>query len=165
MELNIKTLLLIAILGVVMAWFVPSRCTRQRGTMSTSSVEVIFDTMAYENIDPVEVTYIPSLPETDSLYTFRDTVDGRWSAEVTGHNVNLRSFVMVDRQETQYSTTYEPPAWEVSLKAAINPYTQWVGVGVSRSFGRMTLSLDGGYDYWAKTPYVGVEASVAIWRE
>lgn len=167
MELTYKQIAIIVIcagLATLLFTHFISRRYEPQAVVTTRSV-VALDTLIYRNIEPVTVTYIETLPEKDSLYTFRDTVEGRWSAEVTGQNVDLRSLVIVDRQETIHTTKLQRPKWEVAIKASINPYSQWVGVGVSRSVGRLTVSLDGGYDYIVKKPYVGVEASFAIWRE
>lgn len=157
-------LILISLLVGAISIFFVVRHSRQ---VAPQEVTITYDTIEYRNIDPVSVVpdTLSQEPEVDSLYTFRDSVDGRWSAEVAGRNVELRSLVLLDRQEVTHTTHYEKPSWEVALKAAINPYSQWVGVGVSRSFGRVTVSLDGGYDTWSKSPYVGAQASVALWRE
>ncbi len=140
-------------------------------------VDVVVDTLRYCNIEPIEVvldTLTPRLvvaesaPATllcDSLYTFRDTLGGRWSAEVSGLNVQLRSLELHDRVEYSRVTSFVKPRWDVALKIGVAPNFQWGGVGVTRNIGRLALTLDCGYDRCYKTPFVGASAAFSLWRE
>ncbi len=150
-----RALLLVLLLLVGLGVGFVARDYRQSMVMRSERQEYFVDTLRYSEVTPVEVD--------DSLYRFRDTVEGRWSAEVTGSNVALRSLVLLDPREVRRE--YRRPEWDVALKGGVAPKSCWAGVGVSRSFGRMTLSLDGGYDAWRETPYVGLSASYSIWRE
>ncbi len=150
-------------------WWLSSRNDERRGVVE----RVTKDTLRYDSIRPIEVQAIApdecdnlelsSDPAIDSLYTFRDTVRGRWSAEVSGSNVALRSLVLVD--EVEHRTIYEPPQWEVSLRGGVTPYSTWVGVGVTHNWERVSLSVEGGYDPLNGSPYVGVSASIPLWRK
>lgn len=120
---------------------------------------VVVDTLRYEDPAPLSVVAEGS----DSLYTFCDTLAGRWSAEVSGSNVELRSLVILE--EVEHRTTYQPSQWEVSLKGGVDPYSTWVGVGVTRNYGGVSVSFDGGYNAKTETPYVGVSAAIPLWRK
>lgn len=144
------------------------------------SVEVRVDTLYYERIAPVSVVAAPrrevvveSRVDTvrlrDSIYIFADTIGGQWRAEVSGQNVELRSLEILNRVERH---SYQPaaaaaqsPNWEVALKSGLSGQSMWLGVGVTRSVGRLRLSLDCGYDSWRREPYVGASAAFTLWRE
>ncbi len=146
---------------------------------SVKSVEVVVDTLHYASIEPIRVTAlnpreggggspsveVESLVVADSLYEFGDEQAGRWSAEIAGRNVELRSLTLHDVVERVQVVKRELPKWDVALKAAITPDLQWFGVGVIRNVGRLSLSLDCGYDPWRETPYLGASASLSIWRK
>ncbi|MFI3258726.1 MAG: hypothetical protein R3Y16_01375 [Rikenellaceae bacterium] len=143
---------------------------------SVSVVEVVYDTVLYRHVEPIWIEPILVEPSDeqldpeprDSLYTFRDTLSGRWSAEVLGSNVKLQSLTIIDRNQTTQTKIREItplPRWEVSLKGSLTSHSQWVGVGVSRRFGRLRLTLDGGYDPWLREPQVGLTASLRLWSE
>ncbi len=117
-------------------------------------------TRRYENITP---QYVEANDRGDSTYHFTDTLEGRWSAEVDGRDVALRSLVLRDVEPSyRRSTDHE---WEVALKGGVAPQSRWVGVGVSRSVGPLRLTLDGGYDGVQQQPYVGASASLILWRD
>ncbi|MFI3303926.1 MAG: hypothetical protein SNF68_03435 [Rikenellaceae bacterium] len=149
---------MIAILVAVIAVGTFALLHRDR---NVESVEIKTDTLRYEKVTPLSIEVEEG--GVDSIYTFRDTLQERWSAEVSGSNVELRSLVLLDRVERQ--NYYTNPEWEVALKTGLSPGSLWVGVGVSRSVGRFTFSLDGGYDGWRDSPYVGGSASFKLWEE
>lgn len=108
---------------------------------------------------------VESCVVADSLYLFGDEQAGRWSAEIIGSNVELRSLTLNERMERVQVIKRELPKWDVALKAAITPDVQWFGVGVIRNVGRLSLSVDCGYDPWQERAVVGASASLSLWRK
>ncbi len=134
---------------------------------------VWIDTLRYGSIEPIRVEAVepqptkptPTAPR-DSVYHFRDTLRGRWSAEVVGRGVQLKSLTLLESREREVRSiiTREVPKWDISLKAGLTPHAQWFGIGLERNFGRLSLGVDVGYDRWARQPYLGVAASFSLWR-
>ncbi|MFI3305694.1 MAG: hypothetical protein R3Y68_04185 [Rikenellaceae bacterium] len=156
-----QVVLLTLVLLLVALSALTIRSCRNTSSLRRERVSYIVDSLHYDDVEPIAVS--PSDSGRDTLYTFRDTLQGRWSAEIEGSNVALRSMVLLDAQEIRHD--FARPEWEVALKSGVAQGSLWVGLGVSRSVGSLTLSLDGGYDAWRGSPYVGASASFSIWRE
>ncbi len=153
--ISVLVLLIFALLSIVL------RSCSRAATLRDERKDYFVDTLRYEGLAPERVA--PNELGQDSLYTFRDTTEGRWCAEVEGSNVSLRSLVILDPQDVRRE--FVRPEWEVSLKSGVAAGSLWSGVGVSRNYGRLKLSLDGGYDAWQGTPYVGASVAYTLWQE
>lgn len=146
-----------AVLGCLLSFLLIFLWHRHR-VINSSDGEILGDTLIYNSVEPDSIT-APSAIDSLPLYHFSDSVDGRWSADVVGRDVELRSLVLRD------SYRVKPPSWEVALRGEVSPYGSWVGVGVERNVGRLRLSLGGGYDPFRSTPYVEAGVGVVLWRE
>lgn len=124
--------------------------------------EVIHDTLRYQDI---EAQSIEELTGGDSLYTFRDTISGRWSAEVEGNNVAIRSLVLIDREAQHHTVEYKRAEWEVALRGGVSSHSVWGGIGVTRNIGSLSTSLDVGYDRINDGAYIGLSASYLLWSD
>ncbi|MFI3289503.1 MAG: hypothetical protein SNH55_03825 [Rikenellaceae bacterium] len=161
----IRTVLYVAI-GVIVGFALIYTLHRlyNRPTQPLDEIVVRVDTLIYRDIAPDSIS-APQLQDSLPIYHFSDSVDGAWSAEVAGRDVELRSLVLRESYESRRSTLYAPPTWEVMARVGITPASGWVGVGVERSVGRMKLSLGAGYDPFEQTPYVEGSIGFTLWRE
>ncbi len=156
------------VLGVALSFGALYLWHRYRAPSNKASevVEISIDTLIYRGVLPDSISSLPTT-KGDSLdiYHFSDSIDGRWSAEIAGHNVELRSLVLRESYESRTTTLNTPPSWEVSAVGCISPYSRWVGVGVERNIGRFKLSLGAGYDPVGGAPHVEGSIGVVLWRE
>lgn len=155
-----------AMLGVALSFlliYLWHRHRVQAPILEEEVVEVV-DTLIYNSVEPISVTP-PSDLDSLPIYHFSDTVDGRWSAEVAGHGVELRSLVLRESYESRRTTSYSAPAWEVTARGGLSPYSSWVGLGVERNIGRLQLSLGAGYDPFRSAPHVEGSVGFVLWRE
>ncbi len=135
-----------------------------RALPPTEQVVVRVDTLIYNGI-PHDSISSPSTCDSLPIYHFSDSVDGVWSAQVAGHDVELRSLVLRQSYESRYSKNNTPPKWEVTVCGGVSPTSTWGGVGVERNIGRVKLSLGAGYDPFNRTPYVEGGVGLILWRE
>lgn len=145
MKKSILILVLTLVLGACVAYMFMARDKKQ-------------ELIIYEDVAPSEV--VP-LDGGDSLYMFRDTVEGRWSAEVSGSNVELRSLVLVD--EFDHRSVGSTAEWDLSLRTGVSSAgSAWYGIGMTRRWDRFSVSIDGGYDSARDAPYMGLSASMVL---
>ncbi len=155
------------VLGVAICFLAILLWHHHRGRDVTSvkeMVEVRFDTLSYFDYLPSSVTHFDD-PDSLSIYLFCDSVDGMWSAEVAGRDVELRSLVLREKIESRHTIDYLSPSWEVVMQGGFSGTTSWVGVGVERNVGRLKLSVGAGYDPFNRTPHVEGRVGVVLWRE
>ncbi len=126
------------------------------------TTKTTLDTLEYSNIKPIAIEQ----GEVDSLptYYFRDTVDGRWSAEVRGRDVEVKSLVLIDQTTYTHSEVSKIPEWEVSVLARTGIDRQWVGLGAERNIGAFTISVGVGYDFVSQTPSMEAQMGVRLWH-
>ena len=154
----IKILIFIVCVFIVAKWLV------RRDNSDTTTVvshEVTLDTIQVNNVKPVsiETSHVDSLP----IYHFRDTVDGRWSAEVRGDNVEMRSLVLVDHNTHTHSQSIKRPEWEVSMLSRVGIDKQWVGLGVEHNVGAFNFSVGVGYDFIGQNPSMEAQMGIRLW--
>lgn len=151
------------VLGVVIAIVMTIRWHHniaKKADSEPSEVEVTFDTLTYNNYVPSFITRFED-PDSLPIYHFCDSIDGTWSADVAGHDVELRSLVLRERIESRIAA----PSWEVMMQGGFSGSTSWVGVGVERNLGRVKLSVGAGYDPFNRAPHLEGRVGVVLWRE
>ncbi len=139
-------------------------CRLRPKDRSVVTIEEVVDTLIYRDVEPINVTPaddIDSLPR----YHFEDSVEGRWSADVEGHNVRLRSLVLRDSYKNHHTSTFVPPSWEVAATGGFSNNASWVGIGIERNFKHVKFSLGAGYDPLQKSPHIEGSVGVVLWRE
>ncbi len=130
----------------------------------TEQVTITIDTLTYNRIEPSSVTE-PTHTDSLPIYHFADSTDGRWSAEVAGRDVELRSLVLLDKSENRHTVSHSAPRWEVVAKGGVSGASSWVGLGVEHNIGRVKLSLGAGYDPLVRTPHLEGSVGISLWRE
>lgn len=150
------------VLSVVLAYLWHRHTSRVRVPME--EVVVTIDTLLYSSVPPDSIT-TPTSCDSLPLYHFSDTVDGRWSAQVAGCDVELRSLVLRDSYESRRITTYSPPTWEVTARGGFSDLSGWIGIGVDRNVGRLKMSLGAGYDPINQSSHVEGSVGLVLWRE
>ncbi|MFR9620088.1 MAG: hypothetical protein SNH63_02570 [Rikenellaceae bacterium] len=183
------TLLAGVVIGVLIALRYTTPPHQETPTATATRVEIHYDTIRLTSIAPTEVQPLevqPSqmqpldmqplaeTPDTTSteahtppsplaLYTFRDTVADRWSAQIVGRNVELQSLTITNPTPHHYTTEYRPPRWEITAQSHISRFTQWVGLEASHNIGRMRLSAHVGYAPHLSSLTYGATVGVALW--
>ncbi len=117
----------------------------------------------FHDIAPVLIE--PLKGDSTQLYHFRDSSDNpRWSAQVEGNNVQLRSLVLRDYTPRGGIT----PRAEVSIRGGyqyngVNS-NRWVGLGVERQWGVLTLDIEAGLDPSTGAGHAAATAKVSLFR-
>ncbi len=93
--------------------------------------------------------------------TFKAQVSG---AVVGGIRPSLDWIDIYSHTTTITRTTFEPPEWQLSATTGVDLRSQWVGLAVERSWGRVSVRGVAGYEPFNESTYISLQANITLGR-